>query len=91
MRELTQQEIDSAGFGFTHYSINEFDLPLFWVGGGYNRKPIPRKPFDIGEYEFDGLFYQGGSAYRADFNIDIESFSLHKADVIALAKHFKLI
>ncbi len=53
-------------------------------------KPIPSKSFYISEHEFDGLFYQGGSSYRVDFNIDMESFSLSKDDVIALSKHFKL-
>ena len=113
MRELTQQEIDSAPDWATHYTMDD-DGEIFWLSKefamtqlgtrikrkfvrGYlsgchsSEKPIPRKPFDIGEYRFDGLFYQGGSACRADFNIDIESFSLHKTDVIALAKHFKLI
>lgn len=59
-------------------------------------KPIPRKPFDIEEYEFSDIF--GSHHSSADGNVYFTAielgrkvkFSIAKEDAIALAKHFKL-
>jgi len=55
-------------------------------------KPIPRKEFDIGEYEFsDGdVLIDDIMSDEIVFESPGVGYSLLKEDVIALAKHFKL-
>ena len=104
MRELTQQEIDNAPDWATHYAMDD-DGEIFWqrklVSGCHSsEKPIPRKPFDIGWYEFSDkdIFNHFITKDKSRVNFDFDSelmpsdtIGFNKQDAIALAKHFKLI
>lgn len=99
MRELTQQEINDAPDWATHYYV-DYDDSVSFNGGAGHSKPIPRKPFDIGEYEFSDkdIFNHFITKDKSRINFDFDSelmpsdtIGFNKQDAIAIAKHFKLI
>ena len=100
MRELTQQEIDDAPEWATQYLIDSGRVEYYSVDGinsAYGAKPIPRKPFDISNHEFDDKFHLTSCHVDDCGDVEISLANsptdtyITKQDAIALAKHFKLI
>ena len=106
MRDLTQQEIDDAPEWADGYAIDHDGNVEWYLGKCYlvedanffiEPQPIPRKPFDISEYEFDDKFHltschvdECGDVSICLANSPADTY-ITKQDAIALAKHFKLI
>jgi len=106
MRDLTKDEIDDAPEWAITYAIDN-DGYILWLGDKTGlstnpnnssfcmgpAKPIPRKEFDILEYDWSDVravysfdIYTDG----VEFDLNSHGLALSKQDAIALAKHFKL-
>ena len=96
MRELTQKEIDNAPEWATQYLIDSGRVEYYSVDGinsAYGAKPIPRKPFDIGDYddEEDGVHPNNSPCITiVDGELQVNGV-IQECHAIAIAKHFKLI
>jgi len=111
MRDLTPQEIANAPEWATHYIVDSDDDITYesldwwcWAAnpsrkcdnrGRMSGVPIPRKEFDISQYEFsDGdmdiiIEADGGVFVSVDSDRGLYA-NLSRNDIIALARHSKL-
>jgi len=90
MREPTQNEIENKPAWAKYYYAAEGRAPIFYAAPGVGTAPIPRKEFDINEYDFKCKIEITSIGHVMFKNIYGFSFTFNKQDTIALAKHFKL-